>query len=358
MKTGFHGTFVISWSQTEIDGLPAAPLDALIVGSAWAWHGDPVRVDGPSNILRLGGARGSEELRRHAARVVHRLVGAALDHKPVPEDVDVEDAALMDHNFVVTDGAQTYAVTLIQTGCDGGRRRQPLLMFHNALPPRNEALWVVQHSLPAQEPPDAPVEQARVICFAKGTLIRTPDGRRAVEDLREGDLLQTKDDGVQPIEWLGSRIMTGARLMAMPHLRPIRIAAGALGLDQPDHPLIVSPEHRLLLKGPVARDLFNTPEVLVTAKDLVDGQHITIDAQRASVTYFHMLLPRHAVLWANNVETESFHPASGALQSLQDSDRVRLLERCAGVEVDPFRYGGFVRRNLTGPEAAIYRHAA
>jgi len=78
MKTGFRGTFVISWSQTEVDGLEAAPVPSLAVGAAWAWRGDAVRVDGPRDVLRLDRADGSEALRRRATRMVHRLVGAAL----------------------------------------------------------------------------------------------------------------------------------------------------------------------------------------------------------------------------------------------------------------------------------------
>jgi len=34
MGTGFRGTFVISWSQTEIDGLDATPVQNLTVGAA------------------------------------------------------------------------------------------------------------------------------------------------------------------------------------------------------------------------------------------------------------------------------------------------------------------------------------
>ena len=52
-------------------------MQSLNVGAAWSWYGDPVRVDGPSDILRLDGADGSENLRKRAARMVHRLVGAA-----------------------------------------------------------------------------------------------------------------------------------------------------------------------------------------------------------------------------------------------------------------------------------------
>ena len=72
MKTGFRGTFVISWSQTDIDGLEAAPLDALQVGAAWSWRGEAVQVDGPNDVLRLEGAEEVANLRRHAARKVRR----------------------------------------------------------------------------------------------------------------------------------------------------------------------------------------------------------------------------------------------------------------------------------------------
>ena len=78
MKTGSSGTFVISWSQTETDGLKAAPLDILAVGASWRWTGVPVRVDGPQEVLRLDGAEGAAETRRRAARIVRRLIGAAV----------------------------------------------------------------------------------------------------------------------------------------------------------------------------------------------------------------------------------------------------------------------------------------
>ncbi len=67
MKTGFKGTFVISWSQTEIDGLEVAPVQSINVGAAWSWRGDAIRVDGPLDVLRLDRANGSANLRKRAA---------------------------------------------------------------------------------------------------------------------------------------------------------------------------------------------------------------------------------------------------------------------------------------------------
>ncbi|MDF1727808.1 MAG: Hint domain-containing protein [Sulfitobacter sp.] len=354
MKTGFRGTFVISWSQTEIDGLDSPPLQALNEGAAWSWRGDAVRVDGPSDILRLDDADGAEELRMRAARMVHRLVGAALDRDtPKNRASAIPDIPLMDNSFIVTDGGRSYNVTVIEIG--GGK--QPLLMFYNDLPPRDSDLWVVHHSLDAAAGRPDPATGG-VICFTPGTLIRTADGSRPMERLREGDLVQTKDNGLQTIRWIGSRRMSGARLHAMPHLRPVRIRAHRFEADLPDADLVVSPEHRLMVKGPVAQALFNSHEVMVAAKDLIDGRNVIFDRHLREVTYIHMLLDRHEVVWGNGIETESFHPASASLSALDEMDRARLLTDYPDLAHDPHTYGPLVRRNLTSSEAAILAHAA
>lgn len=152
--------------------------------------------------------------------------------------------------------------------------------------------------------------------------------------------------------------MTGARLFAMPHLRPVRIRMGALGVERPDQELLVSPEHRMLITGALADDLFNTPEVLVAAKDLVDGRLISTDIFVRDVTYVHLLLPAHSVVWANGVATESFHPANAALQTLDSADRAQLLAQHPDLAFDPHTYGGYVRRSFTTSEAAILQRAA
>ena len=352
METGFKGTFVISWPQIKIDGLANAPVADLNVGATWSWQGDAVRVDGPSELLRLDKADDETNLRRRAARMVHRLVGVATsDRRDMARETSDE---MSDNSFVVTDGTQSYTVTLIEIGAEA----QPLLMFVDQLPPKSRDLWIVHQSFePARQSAEGP-DAGGVICFTPGTRIATPDGVRAIETLRQGDYVQTKDAGAQEIQWVGQRRMTGARLFAMPRLRPIRFRAGALGIERPDHELVVSPEHRMLVRGAVARSLFNTDEVLVRAKDMLNGQDIVIDSQMKEVTYVHLLLPNHQIVWANGVETESFHPANTALATLSDEDREALLRMHPDFEVQPERYGAFARRNLSESEAAILAYEA
>jgi hypothetical protein len=359
MKTGYRGTFVISWGQTEVDGLRPAPLEALQVGVSWRWQGQAIRVDGPQGLLVLRGDVAGAELRRHAARGVRRLIGAALDGRAAapegPETAEdpAVDGEMPDRGFLLTDGRRSFAVTLIEA--DTGAW---LLMFLGEMPEAGAELWVVRASVSGRSGFDDNPLAGGVICFAAGTLIRTESGVRPVETLMPGDRVLTRDDGPQEVLWTGDRRMTGARLYAMPQLRPIRLRAGALGADRPEADLLVSPQHRVLVAGAAARALFGEAEVLVAAKDLVDERGVVIDSALREVRYVHVLLPRHEVIWANGLETESFHPSNTSLETVNPAQREALLSILPGIESAPESYGGFARRNLTGPEAAILRHGA
>ena len=351
METGFRGTFVISWSQTEVDGLRAAPSGMLSVGAAWRWTGEAVRVDGPAELLLLDGAKGVTDLRKRASRTVHRLVGAAMHSHKDPSRLQISDP-FMDGGFVVTDGRRTYTAIVIEVNQD----TPPLLMFLDEIPPQNVDMWVVNCSLEERAEGHTDAFSGGVICFTPDTKMLTPDGVKPIQDLREGDKLQTKDDGAQEILWIGQRRMTGARLHAMPHLRPIRIRAGALCEGEPDEDLLVSPDHRVLVKGPAANILFNTPEVLVAAKDLVNDHNVLVDHTTREVTYIHLMLDQHQVVWANGVETESFHPANTSLNAIEEDQRKRLFDVNPELEHDPHTYGDYARRNLSPSEAEILKY--
>lgn len=350
MDSGYRGTFVISSRQTETDGAVAAPLSALAVGSLWRWSGNAVRVDGPAELLLLHDHENDAERRRRAARMVRRLMGAAISGRDPLTEPEAE--ALPQHGFAVTDGQVAWSVTMIEVSSSPAR----LLMFTDGAPPVDTDLWVIRRSV--EVPQRAPAEATGVICFTPGTFVTTPDGARLIEALRPGDRICTKDDGAQQILWTGRRRMTGARLFATPSLRPIRIKAGAMGEDRPDSDLIVSPGHRMLVKGRAARELFNAAEVLVTARDLLNGRTVVTETAMPEVTYIHLMTERHQVIWANGLETESFHPANAHLDQIDPSQRAVLMAMMPELDDDPYSYGADARRSLTAPEAAILRRKA
>jgi len=350
MKTGFDGTFVIRWAQTEVDGLASAPRAALGTGASWRWTGRAMRVDGPQDLVRLLHPEGEDDLRARAARRAGRLVGIAGRGRGRVRRGPVDgEAPLFERVFDVTDGYRAYAATVV----DPGAGAEPLLMFAGDLPPPDTDLWVVRAAMEIAEVHRVLDEPTAVICFTPGTRIRTAAGDVPVEEIAEGDRIQTKDNGLQEVLWKGARRLSGARLYAMPDLRPIRLRRGALGVDRPDEDLVVSPAHRMLVQGAKARALFNADEVLVAARDLVDDGRVVRDHTLTEVTYVHLLLPRHEVVIANGLETESFHPAGAALDSVAADQRARLTALMPGLDADPMGYGDYARRSLTRAEAAL-----
>jgi len=151
------------------------------------------------------------------------------------------------------------------------------------------------------------IENVVIPCFTPGTSIKTSNGHTKVEDLKVGDLVETYDNGLQPIRWVGRKQLSAADLAANACLRPIKIRAGSLGIGNPCRDMRVSPQHRLMLGGFEAQLLFGEDEVLVKAKDLLHKPGVARD-DAACVTYIHIMFDQHEIILADNTWTESFQP--------------------------------------------------
>lgn len=162
-------------------------------------------------------------------------------------------------------------------------------------------------------------------CFTRGTMILTDRGEVAIEDLAEGDLVQTVDNGLQPIRWIGGSVLTAADLGANPNLRPIRIAKGALGEGVPVRDLVVSPQHRVLVRSNIAQRLFGTREVLVAAKQLCQLEGIDVVSDLQEVEYFHILFDRHEVIISEGAETEALFTGDEALRGVEKTALEEIL---------------------------------
>ncbi|WP_217520141.1 Hint domain-containing protein [Roseicyclus elongatus] len=341
---------MLAWAQTWIEGLPAEPNQELAEGMTWRWHGRALPLEGDGAALMLSASRDHEELRARAARVVRKL----LQHparSPADLSDDPEDP-LLSGGFIVSDGAGFF--TAVPVPVEDGAT--PILMFPDGLPAPGR-----DHTIIARSERFVPQDRqaaASVICFTPGTRLRTEQGEAAIEDLGPGDRILTRDDGPQEVIWSGNRRMSGARLFAMPDQRPIRLRAGALGVDRPDADLVVSPEHRILVGGAASRDLWGEPEVLVRAADLVGDTRVTVDHSLRETYYIHLMLDRHQVVWANGLEVETFHPGFMGLDHLSRLQRDCLLDMRPELEADPHAYGAPARRALTQAEAAILLEGA
>ncbi|WP_135507438.1 Hint domain-containing protein [Roseovarius aestuariivivens] len=190
-------------------------------------------------------------------------------------------------------------------------------------------------------------------CFTPGTRIATPTGERLVEDLREGDRIITRDNGLQEIRWVGRRDLTGSELRTAPHLKPILIRAGALGRGLPERDMMVSPQHRLLISNERSALYFEDREVLAAAKHLtgIEG----VDAVEArGVSYIHFMFDQHEVVLSNGAWTESFQPGEQVLDGMGQAQKTEIFELFPELrEADGIKAYQAARRSLKKHEAQM-----
>ncbi len=153
------------------------------------------------------------------------------------------------------------------------------------------------------------------ICFAAGTLIDTPNGRTAVEDLVVGDLVETFDNGAQPVRWIKSRKISKADLAANPKLTPIKIQAGSLGQNMPMQDLVVSPQHRIMVSSRLSKRMFGEREALVAAKQLLPIAGVDY-ADVDEVTYVHFMCDQHEIVFAEGMPSETLYAGKETLKTI------------------------------------------
>ncbi len=184
-----------------------------------------------------------------------------------------------------------------------------------------------------------------VPCFVAGSMIRTEKGHVPVERLRPGDLIRTRDDGLQPVRWIGRRRMAAEGRMA-----PVRIERNTFG----EHGVVmVSPLHRVFLQSVHAELLYGSSEVLVSAKDLIDGQRVR-QIEGGKVDYVHLLFDRHQVIWSDGLPSESFLPGPQTKHCFKPDTLAEICEIFP--ELDPVTgegYGPAARPALKHFEARL-----
>lgn len=163
-----------------------------------------------------------------------------------------------------------------------------------------------------------------VLCFGSGTLIETPAGPVAVEDLKAGDLVSTLEHGAQPLRWRGKARLTGRHLALKPHLRPIRILKGALGPNSPSNDLTLSPQHRVVVSSRIAQRVAGSPDVLVAANKLTSLPGVFVDESDTGVEYHHLLFDRHELVHAAGAITESLFLGPEARKALSPAAWVEI----------------------------------
>ncbi len=183
--------------------------------------------------------------------------------------------------------------------------------------------------------------QPTAICFARGSRILTAEREVAVEDLKIGDMIATADHGLCPLRWVGKRSISGRGRLA-----PVRFETNAIGNKRP---LLLSPQHRIVLSGWKAEYYAGASEVLATAKHLINGKDIR-QVEVDEIEYHHLMFDRHEVIFAEGAACESLFVSEMSLKGMGPEGRSEIETLFPGITNNPNRFGSTARLCLRNYE--------
>lgn len=135
------------------------------------------------------------------------------------------------------------------------------------------------------------------VSFLAGTHLTLANGKQIpVEHLNVGDLLLTRENGPQPVRWIGFQTRRAVGAAA-----PVRITEGTLNTSRD---LRLSPQHRLFIWQ--RRDELGTgrAEVMVKAELLVNGDTV-VREEGGHIDSYQIVFNSHEIIYAEGIAVES-----------------------------------------------------
>ncbi|GAB5449086.1 Hint domain-containing protein [Gymnodinialimonas sp.] len=156
-----------------------------------------------------------------------------------------------------------------------------------------------EYELVGTEVASAPERFADIasVSFLAGTHLTLANGKQIpVEHLSVGDVVLTRENGPQPVRWIGFQTRRAVGAAA-----PVRIKEGTLNTSRD---LRLSPQHRLFIWQ--RRDELGTgrAEVMVKAELLVNGDTV-VREEGGHVDSYQIVFSGHEIIYAEGIAVES-----------------------------------------------------
>lgn len=171
-------------------------------------------------------------------------------------------------------------------------------------------------------------QTAAVLALGIGGManLRTPCGPRRIENLRKGDLVVTRDNGLQPVRMVWSRTITAAQIAADPSLAPVRLKPRAIGPMMPKADLLIAGDHRVLVPGYRLADMPAQSAFLLPAREIAGlSDAAYFDRAPDQITLYNVVFDAHEVVCANGLPVESFLPNPQTLALMDEAACMDLL---------------------------------
>lgn len=188
---------------------------------------------------------------------------------------------------------------------------------NNPISRRHEVSWLaaeneVQHRTILA--PAIAIFESAFSAFARGSLVQTPDGPVAIEDLRPGMSVDTLGGAPETIRWIGAMtLFSTTDPVGTPATFLYRIAEGSFGLAPGMPDLMLGTGARIL------KSASGDPNTrLLDVAQICDGSAVIQVRPRSPVQVFHLALESHHLIRVNNVVMESYHPGQDIRSQMPD----------------------------------------
>lgn len=160
-------------------------------------------------------------------------------------------------------------------------------------------------------------------------------------------MVSTIDGREVEIRWTAKNAVSGEGRNA-----PILFRPKSMGNTKE---VLLSPHHRVLVGGSEVEILFGVPEVLVAARDLVNGSSIII-SPREKVEYIHFACDQHELVFADGMATETLLPGPQSMSNMTTENLKELLQAFPHLKSGWSKYGPAARMCLKHREASLLCH--
>ncbi|PYF08214.1 Hint domain-containing protein [Rhodobacter viridis] len=175
-----------------------------------------------------------------------------------------------------------------------------------------------------------PEEIAALPCLGGGTMIATSEGPVPIDWLRPGDRVLTRDNGYQPLLWVGQHTMPRR---APSDTRPLLLAAACFGEALPERDVLLSPGTGVLLAGHELELWFGESEMFAKACHALPKA----EAEAGPQKLYSMLLATPEVVLAEGMWVSSVHADAAYMSLLPDRIRGSIGSRVKAGHADPIR---------------------
>ena len=194
--------------------------------------------------------------------------------------------------------------------------------------------------------PALPLFEAAFSGFARGTLIQTPQGPVAIEDLLPGDEIVTAEYGPTRLLWVGSMTLVPKPNGAPPQdARMTRVMPEAFGMGKPITNVMFGPGARILTQASPLQRHKDNAQILAPVRHLIDGHGVIEITPPRPVTVYHLCLAKHATIKAGGLCVESYHPGSSFERKMGAKMLALFLSFFPHIKA-PYEFGGLSHPRL------------